>query len=130
MLFIIFTIIFFIFLLLLWLPPKPHPLTPLRKSNSPSFHLENSVYLRSEDDDTTTPSLVTKSSSPSPPNAPSKTSSTKDRSSTFGTTTSSFKSKPQSSPLSSNDTPSPQPSDPFLNDIMDAPPKPSNPLPL
>ncbi|GJR49129.1 hypothetical protein Tco_1317232 [Tanacetum coccineum] len=33
-------------------------------------------------------------------------------------------------PLSSNDTPSPQPSNPFLDDIMDAPPRPSNPLPL
>ncbi|GJS45773.1 hypothetical protein Tco_0595894 [Tanacetum coccineum] len=86
--------------------------------------------LISEDDDITTPSPITKSSSPSPPNTPSKTPSTKYTSSTFGTTSSSFESKPQSSPLSSNDTPSPQPSNPFLNDIMDAPPRPSNPLPL
>ncbi|GKA79965.1 hypothetical protein Tco_0786561 [Tanacetum coccineum] len=88
------------------------------------------VDLSSEEDDTTTPSPITKSSSPSPPNAPSKTPSTKDTSSTFGTTSSSFESKPQSSPPSSNDTPSPQPSNPFLNDIMDVPPRPSNTIPL
>ncbi|GJU07586.1 hypothetical protein Tco_1124016 [Tanacetum coccineum] len=88
------------------------------------------VDLTSEEDDTTTPSTITKSSSPSPPNAPSKTPSTKDTSSYFGTTSSSFESKPHSSPLSSKDTPSPQPSNPFLDDIMDAPPRPSNPLPL
>ncbi|GKD76162.1 hypothetical protein Tco_1334444, partial [Tanacetum coccineum] len=38
------------------------------------------------------------------------------------------KSKPQSLPPSSNDTPSPQPSNPFLDDIMDVPPRLSNPL--
>ncbi|GKE83807.1 hypothetical protein Tco_1557549, partial [Tanacetum coccineum] len=81
-------------------------------------------------DGTTTPDPITKSSSLSPPNAPLKTSSTKDTSSTFGTTSSSFDSKPQSSPLSSNDTPSPQPSNPFLDDIMDASPIPLNPLPF
>ncbi|GKE03649.1 hypothetical protein Tco_1395667, partial [Tanacetum coccineum] len=86
--------------------------------------------LTSEEDDTTTPSHLTKSSSPSPLNASSKTQSTKDTSSTFGTTSSSFESKPQSLPLSSKDTPSPQPYNTFLNDIMDAPPRPSNPLPL
>ncbi|GJW86456.1 hypothetical protein Tco_0161796 [Tanacetum coccineum] len=32
--------------------------------------------------------------------------------------------------LSSNDTPSHQPSNLFLNDIMDVPPRPSNPIPL
>ncbi|GJY76761.1 hypothetical protein Tco_0481877 [Tanacetum coccineum] len=81
---------------------------------------------KNDEDDTTTPSLITKSSSPSPPNAPSKTLSTKDTSSTFGTTSSSFESKAQSSPPFSNDTTSPQPSNPFLNDIMDAPLIPSN----
>ncbi|GKA13880.1 hypothetical protein Tco_0693526 [Tanacetum coccineum] len=86
--------------------------------------------LTSEEDDTTTPSPITKSSSPSPPNAPSKTPSTKDTSSTCGTTSSSFESKPQSSPPSFNDTPFPQPSNPFINDIMDVPPRPSNPIPL
>ncbi|GJT06766.1 hypothetical protein Tco_0841228 [Tanacetum coccineum] len=88
------------------------------------------VNISSDEDDTTTPSPITKSSSPSPPNAPSKTSSTKDMLSTFGTTSSSFESKPQSSLPSLNDTPSPQPSNPFLNDIMDVPPRPSNPIPL
>ncbi|GKC18645.1 hypothetical protein Tco_1020795 [Tanacetum coccineum] len=88
------------------------------------------VDLTSEDDDTTTPSPITKSSSLSPPNKPSKTSSTKDTSSTFGTTSSSFESKSQSLPLSSNDTPFPQPSNPFLDDILDAPTRPSNPIPL
>ncbi|GJU07032.1 hypothetical protein Tco_1123462 [Tanacetum coccineum] len=86
--------------------------------------------ISSEEDDTTTPSPITKSSSPSPPNAPSKTPSTKDTSSTFGTASSSFESKPQSSPPSSNDTPSPQPSNPFPVDIMDVPLRPSNPIPL
>ncbi|GJS49286.1 hypothetical protein Tco_0599407 [Tanacetum coccineum] len=86
------------------------------------------VDLSSEEDDTTTPSLITKFSSPSPPNAPSKSPSTKDTSSTFGTISSSFESKPQYSPPSSNDTPSPQPSNPFLNDIMDVHPRPSNPI--
>ncbi|GJZ94630.1 hypothetical protein Tco_0666833 [Tanacetum coccineum] len=88
------------------------------------------VDLSIEEDDTTTPSPITKSSSPSSSNAPSKTSSTKDTSSTFRTTSSSFESKPQSSPPSSNDTPSPQQSNPFLDDIMDVPPRPSNPIPL
>ncbi|GJX39100.1 retrovirus-related pol polyprotein from transposon TNT 1-94 [Tanacetum coccineum] len=87
------------------------------------------VNLTSKEDDTTTHSPITKSSSPSPPNAPSKTPSTKDTSSTFGIT-SSFELKPQSSPLPSNDTPSPQPFNPFLDDIMDALPRPSNLLPL
>ncbi|GJS10272.1 hypothetical protein Tco_0367068 [Tanacetum coccineum] len=80
---------------------------------------------KNENDDTTTPSPITKSSSLSLPNAPSKTPSTKYTSSTFGTTSSLFESKPRSSPLSSNDTCSPQPSNPFLDDIMDAPLRPS-----
>ncbi|GKE66627.1 hypothetical protein Tco_1520788, partial [Tanacetum coccineum] len=86
--------------------------------------------ITSDEDVTTTPSLITTSSSLSPPNAPSKTPSTKDISSTFGTTSSLFKSKPQSSPPNSNDTPSPQPSNPFLDNIIDAPPRPSNSIPL
>ncbi|GKA50008.1 hypothetical protein Tco_0743081 [Tanacetum coccineum] len=79
---------------------------------------------------TTTPSPITTSSSPSLPNAPSKTPSTKNTSSTFGTTSFSFESKPQSSPPTSNDTPYPQPSNPFLENVMDAPPRSSHPLPL
>ncbi|GJW97340.1 hypothetical protein Tco_0179148 [Tanacetum coccineum] len=88
------------------------------------------VNLSSDEDATTTPSPITTSSSPSPPNAPSKTPSIKDTPSTFGTTSSSFESKPQSSPPTSNDTLSPQPSNPFLDNIMDAPPRPSHPIPL
>ncbi|GJV68096.1 hypothetical protein Tco_1483605 [Tanacetum coccineum] len=56
------------------------------------------VDLTQEDDDTHTPS---------PPNAPSKTPSPKEISSTFGTTSSSFESKPHSSSLSSRNTTSP-----------------------
>ncbi|GJT51162.1 hypothetical protein Tco_0977319 [Tanacetum coccineum] len=88
------------------------------------------VNISSDEDVTTTPSPITTSSSPSPPNAPSKTPSTKDTSSTFGTTSSSFESKPQSSPPTSNDTPFPQPSNPFLGNVMDAPTRPLHPLPL
>nr|GEV82666.1 hypothetical protein [Tanacetum cinerariifolium] len=82
--------------------------------------------LSSKEDETTTPSPITKSPSPSPPNAPSKPPSTKDTSSTFGTTSSLFESKPQSLPPSSKDAPSPQPSNLFLDDIMNVPPIPSN----
>ncbi|GKD69150.1 hypothetical protein Tco_1323240 [Tanacetum coccineum] len=88
------------------------------------------VNISSDEYVTTTPSPITTSSSPSPSNAPSKTPSTKDTSSTFGTTSSSFESKPQSSPLTSNDTPFPQPSNPFLDKIMHAPPRPSHPTPI
>ncbi|GJU14605.1 hypothetical protein Tco_1142571 [Tanacetum coccineum] len=88
------------------------------------------IDLNSEEYGTITPSSITKSSSSSTLNAPSKTLSTKDTSSTFGTTSSSFESKPQSSPLSSNDIPSPQPSNPFLDDILDSPSRPSHPVPL
>ncbi|GKA58188.1 hypothetical protein Tco_0757376 [Tanacetum coccineum] len=84
--------------------------------------------LNQEDDDTPSPSPLAKSSSPSLPNAPSKTPSTKETSSTFGTTLSSFESKPHSSPLFSRNTHSPQPTNPFLHDPLDAPPRPSNPL--
>ncbi|GKA33326.1 hypothetical protein Tco_0719693 [Tanacetum coccineum] len=86
--------------------------------------------ISSDEDVTTTPSLITTSSSSSPPNAPSKTPSTKDTSSTFGITSSLFESKPQSSPPNFNGTPSPQPSNPFLENVMDAPPRSSHPLPL
>nr|GEU59733.1 transposase, Ptta/En/Spm, transposase, Tnp1/En/Spm-like protein [Tanacetum cinerariifolium] len=80
------------------------------------------VKISSDEDVTTTPSLITTSFSSSPPNAPSKTPSTKDTSSTFGITSSSFESKPQFLPPTSNDTSSPQSSNPFLDNIMDTPP--------
>ncbi|GKF42760.1 hypothetical protein Tco_0126102, partial [Tanacetum coccineum] len=88
------------------------------------------VNISSDEDATTTPSPITTSSYPSPPYAPSKTPSTKYTSFTFGTTSSLFELKPQSSPSTSNDTPSPQPSNPFLENLMDAPPRPSHPIPL
>ncbi|GJV68026.1 hypothetical protein Tco_1483535 [Tanacetum coccineum] len=88
------------------------------------------VDLTQEDDETHTPSPIEKSSSPSPPNAPSKTPSTKDISFTFGTTSSSIESKPCSLPFSSRNTPSPQPSNPFLNDPLDVPLRPLNPFPI
>nr|GEU76357.1 ribonuclease H-like domain-containing protein [Tanacetum cinerariifolium] len=90
------------------------------------LHRQLFVNISSDEDDTTTPSPITKSPSSSLLNAPSKTLSTKDTSSTFATTSSSFESKPRSSPPSSNGIPSPQPSNPFPNDVMDAPPRPSN----
>nr|GEZ00852.1 hypothetical protein [Tanacetum cinerariifolium] len=88
------------------------------------------VDLFSKEYDTTTPSPITKSSSLFLPNAPSKTPSTKDTSSTFCTTSFSFESKSQSLPPTSNDIPFPQSSNPFLDNIMDAPPRPLNPIPL
>ncbi|GJZ35581.1 hypothetical protein Tco_0581398 [Tanacetum coccineum] len=86
------------------------------------------VDLTQEDDETHTPCPIAKSSSPSLPNAPSKTPSTKDTSSTFGTTSSSFESKACSSPFSLRNTPSSQPTNPFLDDPLDAPLRPSSPL--
>ncbi|GKD29255.1 hypothetical protein Tco_1240033 [Tanacetum coccineum] len=88
------------------------------------------VDLTQEDDETHTPSPISKSSSPSPPKAPLKTPSTKETSSTFGTTSSSFESKLHSSHVSLRNTPSPQPINPFLDDPLDASPRPSNPFPL
>ncbi|GKD78932.1 hypothetical protein Tco_1341553 [Tanacetum coccineum] len=88
------------------------------------------VDLTQEDDDTHTPSPIEKSSSSSPLNAPSKTLSTKETSSTLGTTLSSFESKPHSLPSSSRNRPSPQPTNPFLDDPLDASLRPSNLHPL
>nr|GEU75942.1 hypothetical protein [Tanacetum cinerariifolium] len=87
------------------------------------------VYLTQKDDETHTTSIE-KSASPSSPNAPSKTSSAKDKSSTFETTSSLFESKPCSSPFSSRNTPSPQHTNPFLDDPLNAPQIHNNPLPL
>nr|GEU65334.1 hypothetical protein [Tanacetum cinerariifolium] len=102
---------------------------------SPSYHIdddndEDDKDLPQEYNDTHTPSPIEKSSSPSPPNAPIKTPSTKDTSFTLGSTSSSFESKPNSSPFSSRNTSSPKPTNPFLDDHLDAPPRHSNPLPL
>ncbi|GJU29514.1 putative reverse transcriptase domain-containing protein [Tanacetum coccineum] len=95
----------------------------------PYIHHELFVDLTQEDNDTHIPSPIAKSSSLSLPNALSKTPSTKETSSTLGTTSSSFESKPNTLPFSSRNIPFPQPTNPFLDDPLDAPPRPSNPLP-
>ncbi|GKC15428.1 reverse transcriptase domain-containing protein, partial [Tanacetum coccineum] len=67
-----------------------------------------------EEDVTTTPSPTTTSSFPTPPNAPSKTPSTNQTSLSQENTSSSFQSKLQISPPSSNEPTSPQPLTLFL----------------
>ncbi|GJU80043.1 hypothetical protein Tco_1282408 [Tanacetum coccineum] len=88
------------------------------------------VNISSDEDVTTTPSPTTNSSSLTPPNAPSKTPSNNDTSTSHDDTPSSFQSKLQISPPSSNEPTSPQPLNPLLNNISDVPPRPSNPQPL
>ncbi|GKD23513.1 hypothetical protein Tco_1225216 [Tanacetum coccineum] len=87
------------------------------------------VNISSDEDVTTTPSPTTTSSSPTPPNPPSKTPSTNQTSSSQENT-SSFQSKLQISPPSSNEPTSPQPLNPLLDNISDVPPRPSHPQPL
>ncbi|GJY22495.1 hypothetical protein Tco_0396153 [Tanacetum coccineum] len=84
--------------------------------------------IRSDAEITTTPSPTTTSSSPTPPNAPSKTPSTNQTSSSQDNTSSSFQSKLQISPPSSNEPTSPQPLNPLLENILDVPPRPLNPF--
>ncbi|GJZ91731.1 hypothetical protein Tco_0663796, partial [Tanacetum coccineum] len=81
------------------------------------------VNISSDEDVTTTPSPTTTSSSPTPPNAPSKTTSTNQTSSSQENT-SSFQSKLQISPPSSNEPTSPHSLNPFLDNILDVPPRP------
>ncbi|GKE00356.1 hypothetical protein Tco_1388339 [Tanacetum coccineum] len=88
------------------------------------------VNISSDEDVTTTPSRTTISSSLTPPNAPSKTPSTNQTSSSQENTSSSFQSKLQISPPSSNEPTSPQPLNSLLENISDVPPRPSNPQPL
>ncbi|GJY12861.1 hypothetical protein Tco_0382170 [Tanacetum coccineum] len=88
------------------------------------------VNISSDEEVTTTPSPTTTSSSPTPPNAPSKTPSTNQTSSSQDNTSSSFQSKLQISPPSSNEPTSPQPLNPLLENILDVPPRPLNPQPL
>ncbi|GJS04603.1 hypothetical protein Tco_0321111 [Tanacetum coccineum] len=116
-------------------------------SLSSAFDQPSSSHLNDDDDDgndegtsrastpspiqiTTTPSPTTSSSSLPPPNAPSKTPSTNLTSSSQDNTSSSFQSKLQISPLSSNKPTSPQPLNPLLENILDVPPSPLNPQPL
>ncbi|GJY92361.1 hypothetical protein Tco_0508143 [Tanacetum coccineum] len=88
------------------------------------------VNISSDEDVTTTPSPTTTSSSPTPPNAPSKTTSTNQTSSSQENTSFSFQSKLQISPPSSNEPTSPHLLNPLLDNILDVPPRPSNPQPL
>ncbi|GJX31878.1 hypothetical protein Tco_0241733 [Tanacetum coccineum] len=88
------------------------------------------VDLTNDDENLTTPSPTTTSSFPTPPNAPSKTPSINETSSSQENTTSSFQSKLKISPPSSNEPTSPQPLNPLLENISVVPPRPSNPQPL
>ncbi|GJS29125.1 retrovirus-related pol polyprotein from transposon TNT 1-94 [Tanacetum coccineum] len=88
------------------------------------------VNISSDEDVTTTPSPTTTSSYPTPPNAPSKTPSKNDTSTSHDDTPSSFQSKLQISPPSFNEPTTPQPLNPLLNNISDVLPRPSNPQPL
>ncbi|GKC06568.1 hypothetical protein Tco_0998178 [Tanacetum coccineum] len=88
------------------------------------------IDLTSDNDNLSTPSPTTTSSSPTPPNAPSKSTSTNGTNSSHENTPSSFKSKLQDSPPTSNEPSSPQPQNPLLQTLMDDPPRPSNPQPI
>ncbi|GJR93994.1 hypothetical protein Tco_0266168 [Tanacetum coccineum] len=88
------------------------------------------VNISSDEDVTTTPSPTTTSSSLTPPNAPSKTLSTNQTSSSQKNTSSSFQSKLQILPPSSNEPTSLPPLNPLLDNILDVPPRPSDPQPL
>nr|GEU78486.1 hypothetical protein [Tanacetum cinerariifolium] len=88
------------------------------------------VNISSDEDVTTTPSPTTTSSYSTPLNSPSKTPSTNQTSSSQENTSSSFQSELQISPPSSNEPTSSQPLNPFLDNISDVPPRPSNPQPL
>ncbi|GJX60223.1 hypothetical protein Tco_0291613 [Tanacetum coccineum] len=88
------------------------------------------VNISSDEDVTTTPSPTTTSSSPTPPNAPSKTTSTNQTSSSQENTSSSFHSKLQISPPSSNEPTSPHHLNPLLDNISNVPPRLLNPQPL
>nr|GEW93713.1 hypothetical protein [Tanacetum cinerariifolium] len=88
------------------------------------------VNISSDEDVTTTPSSTTTYSSPIPPNVPYKTPSINQTSSSQENTSSSFQSKLQISPPSSNAPTSPQALNPLLDNILDVPPRPSNPQPL
>ncbi|GJX16969.1 hypothetical protein Tco_0217801 [Tanacetum coccineum] len=88
------------------------------------------VKISSDEDFTSTPSPTTTSSSPTPPNAPSKTTYTNRTSSSHENTSSSFHSKLQISPPSSNEPTSPHHLNPLLDNILNVSPRPLNPQPL
>ncbi|GJY06533.1 hypothetical protein Tco_0373587 [Tanacetum coccineum] len=85
------------------------------------------IDLTSDNENLSTPSPTTTYSSPIPPNAPSKTTSTKETTSSHEHTSTCFQSKLQVSPPSTDEPTSPQPQNPFLQNLMDVPPRPSNP---
>ncbi|GKE07507.1 hypothetical protein Tco_1399525 [Tanacetum coccineum] len=84
------------------------------------------VNIFSDEDVTTTPSPTITYSSPTPLNAPSKTPSINQTSSSQENTSSSFQSTLQISPPSSNEPTYPQLLNPLLNNILDVTPRPSN----
>ncbi|GJR73715.1 hypothetical protein Tco_0086080 [Tanacetum coccineum] len=88
------------------------------------------VNISSDEDVTTTPSPTTTSSSPTPPNAPSKTISTIQTSSSQENTSSSFHLKLPTSPPSSHEPNSPHHLNSLLENILDVPSRPLNPQPL
>ncbi|GJR68307.1 hypothetical protein Tco_0014372 [Tanacetum coccineum] len=88
------------------------------------------VSISSDEEITTTPSPTTTSLSPTPLNAPSKTPSTNQTSSSQDNTSFSFQSKLQIPPPSSNEPTSPQPLNPLLKNLLDVLPRPLNPQPL
>ncbi|GJR24867.1 hypothetical protein Tco_0973394 [Tanacetum coccineum] len=88
------------------------------------------INIYSDEDITTTPSLTITFSSPTPPNAPSKTTSINQTSSSQENTSSSFHSKLQISPPSSHEPNYPPHLNPLLDNISDVPPRPLNPQPL
>ncbi|GJW96337.1 hypothetical protein Tco_0178145 [Tanacetum coccineum] len=88
------------------------------------------VNISSDEDVTTRPSPTITYSYPTPPNAPSKTTSTNQTSSSQENTSSFFHSKLQILPPSSHEPNSPHHLNPLLENILDVPPRPLNPQPL
>ncbi|GKE26822.1 hypothetical protein Tco_1442206 [Tanacetum coccineum] len=87
------------------------------------------IDLNSDNENLSKPSPTTTSSSLTPPNAPSKTTSTKETTSSHENTSSSFQTKLQVSPPSTNEPTSPQPQNSFLQNLMDVPPQPLQSIP-
>ncbi|GJY76694.1 hypothetical protein Tco_0481810 [Tanacetum coccineum] len=88
------------------------------------------VNMSSDEDITTIPSPTITSSSLTPPNEPSKTTSTNQTSSSQENTSSSFHSKLQISSPSSHEPTSPRHLNSLLDNILDVPPRPLNHQPL
>nr|GEV62405.1 retrovirus-related Pol polyprotein from transposon TNT 1-94 [Tanacetum cinerariifolium] len=99
-------------------------------ASTPSLIRQLFVNIFSDENLTTIPSPTTTYSYLIPPNALSKTTSTNQTSSSHENTFTSFQSKLQILPPSSNEPTSPHPLNPLLNNISDVPPKPLNPQPF